>query len=57
MGPKGGWAALDPSEMVFPYRAPSVLGEECPIVLGVWVEKDGFLGGRYVCIQGWWWQC
>lgn len=31
MGPKGGWAALDPSEMVFPYGSPSVLGEECQL--------------------------
>lgn len=55
MGPKGGWAALNPSEKVVPYGSPSVSGEECPIVLSVWVEEDGFLGGRYVCIQGWWW--
>ena len=33
----------------------SISGKECPIVLSVWVEEDGFLGGRYVCIQGWWW--
>lgn len=56
VGPKWGWTTLDPSEKMVPHRSQSVLRDECLAVVGVWVEENGFLGSRYVCIQGWWWQ-
>lgn len=46
--PKWGRVPLIPMEEMVPYGSQSVAKEDRPVMLGIWVEEDGFLG----CLGG-----